>query len=98
MLSCATSSFRKRSSETALLVLDAVLPVVVAELLALTAVVLVMVCVCPVRGATAYWPSCKVLSNNDLAVFMTSTLFWYERDAEIMLTISSTVLTLDWLT
>ena len=29
-----------------------------------------------------------------LAVFITSTLFWYERDAEIMSTISSTLLTL----
>ena len=33
-------------------------------------------------------------SSSDFAVFMTSRLFWYERDAEIMLTISSTALTL----
>ena len=24
----------------------------------------------------AYWPSCSVFSSSDLAVFMTSTLFW----------------------
>jgi hypothetical protein len=29
-----------------------------------------------------------------LAVFITSMLFWYEREAEIMFTISSTALTL----
>ena len=40
------------------------------------------------------WPSWIVLSSSDLAVFITSRLFWYERDAEIMLTISSTALTL----
>ena len=32
--------------------------------------------------------------SNSFEVFMTSTLFWYEREAEIMLTISSTGLTL----
>ena len=31
--------------------------------------------------------------SSDLAVFMTSMLFWYEREAEIMLTISSTAFT-----
>ena len=41
-----------------------------------------------------YWPSRSVASIISLAVFITSTLFWYERDAEIMSTISSTVLTL----
>ena len=40
------------------------------------------------------WPSWIVFSSSDLAVFITSRLFWYERDAEIMLTISSTALTL----
>ena len=41
-----------------------------------------------------YCPICRVLSSSDLAVFMTSTLFWYEREAEIMFTISSTAFTL----
>src|SRR5206468_5812068 len=45
-------------------------------------------------GPSYDWPICKVLSSSVFAVFMTSTLFWYERDAEIMLTISSTALTL----
>ena len=40
------------------------------------------------------WPSCSVFSSRLLAVFITSMLFWYEREAEIMLTISSTALTL----
>ncbi len=38
-------------------------------------------------------PSLSVASIISFAVFMTSTLFWYERDAEIMSTISSTVFT-----
>src|SRR5690606_36495524 len=44
------------------------------------------------RGS--YSPIRSVLSISWWAVFMTSTLFWYEREAEIMLTISSTTLTL----
>ncbi len=36
----------------------------------------------------------SVFFTSDLAVFSTSTLFWYERDAEIILTISSTTFTL----
>ena len=40
------------------------------------------------------WPICSVFCSSVLAVFITSTLFWYEREAEIMLTISSTGLTL----
>ena len=32
-------------------------------------------------------------SSSSFEVFITSTLFWYERDAEIMFTISSTALT-----
>ena len=45
-------------------------------------------------GGGQPWPSCSVFCSRVRAVFMTSTLFWYERDAEIMLTISSTALTL----
>ncbi len=45
-----------------------------------------------------YWPICRVLRSSVLAVFMTSTLFWYEREAEIMFTISSTAFTLEWFT
>ncbi|MCY1558279.1 hypothetical protein D9M68_952000 [compost metagenome] len=41
-----------------------------------------------------YWPIVSVLSIMFLAELSTSTLAWYERDAEIMLTISSTGLTL----
>ncbi len=41
----------------------------------------------------SYWPSRRVASIISFAVFITSTLFWYEREAEIMSTISSTVLT-----
>src|SRR5690606_12490606 len=40
-----------------------------------------------------YCPSRSVANIISFAVFMTSTLFWYERAAEIMLTSSSTVLT-----
>ncbi len=47
-----------------------------------------------VRVPSVHWPSCKVLSSSVLAVFMTSMLFWYEREAEIMFTISSTAFTL----
>ena len=39
-------------------------------------------------------PSWIVFSRSVFAVFITSRLFWYDRDAEIMLTISSTALTL----
>src|SRR5690606_18146595 len=48
------------------------------------------------RGS--YSPIRRVLSISCRAVFMTSTLFWYEREAEIMFTISSTTLTLLWVT
>ncbi|MNW20424.1 hypothetical protein D3C71_2208190 [compost metagenome] len=51
-----------------------------------------------VGSPEGYWPICRVLRSSVLAVFMTSTLFWYEREAEIMLTISSTALTLECVT
>jgi hypothetical protein len=35
-------------------------------------VVLVIMVACPEN----YWPICRVLSSSDLAVFITSTLFW----------------------
>ena len=95
LASCATSNLRKRSSDRSAFV-PAALVLVVALVLPLTAVVVVMVVFRAKCGV--YWPICSVLSSSDLAVFMTSTLFWYEREAEIMLTISSTVLTLDWFT
>jgi hypothetical protein len=40
------------------------------------------------------WPICSVFCSRLRAVLMTSTLFWYEREAEIMFTISSTGFTL----
>ena len=36
----------------------------------------VNIAVCLLVFLSAYWPSCKVLSNSVFAVFMTSTLFW----------------------
>ena len=47
-----------------------------------------------ISGNMVYCPRFSVLSSRVFAVFMISALFWYEREAEIMLTISSTVLTL----
>ena len=41
-----------------------------------------------------YCPMVSVLSNSVFEVFITCTLSWYERDAEIMFTISSTTFTL----
>lgn len=99
---CATSSLRKRSCSPVLLLALTLLVLLVAVLAAVLAVVELMAVLMAVRflkeGGRAYWPICRVLSSSDLAVFMTSTLFWYEREAEIMLTISSTALTLEWLT
>src|SRR5262249_44507079 len=43
-----------------------------------------------VMGFVRYLPSSSVLSINCLALFMTSTSFWYAREAEIMFTSSST--------
>jgi len=45
-----------------------------------------------------HWPRFRVLSSRVLVVFIISTLDWYEREAEIMLTISSTTLTLGMVT
>ncbi len=80
LLICATSSLRKRSSLPASLRVETVLDAVAVQ--------------AQCRDRTHDWPICKVFINRLLAVFMTSRLFWYEREAEIMLTISSTVLTL----
>jgi len=38
-------------------------------------------------------PICNVLSSSVFAVFMSSALVWYEREAEIMFTISSITFT-----
>ena len=40
-----------------------------------------------------YWPMASVFCTSDLIAFITSALFWYDREAEIMLTISSTTFT-----
>jgi hypothetical protein len=75
LLSCATSSFRNRSCAAAGSVLVRGLGAAV------------VVAVLPVAAGDAgdhggfswnpaYWPICRVLSSSDLAVFMTSTLFW----------------------
>ena len=91
LLSCATSSFRKRSCAA----LGSVVELPFVEVVAAPASsALVSIGVMNM----AYCPICRVLSSSVLAVFMTSTLFWYEREAEIMLTISSTAFTLEWLT
>ncbi len=89
---CATSSLRKRSEVTvasfalAAAGVELTATSLVVDAGALTAMVVL-------RGDQP-WPSCSVFSSSDLAVFITSRLFWYEREAEIMLTISSTALTL----
>ncbi len=89
---CATSSFRNRSDVTvaslalAAAGLEVTLTSLVVEVGALTAMAF------SVRSLQL--PSWIVFSSSVFAVFITSRLFWYERDAEIMLTISSTGLTL----
>ena len=93
LFNCATSSLRKRSCMAAgSLVALAEAPVLVVAVVPMG--LRIMACF---RRAV-YWPICRVLSSSVLAVFMTSTLFWYEREAEIMLTISSTAFTLEWVT
>ena len=97
LFSCATSSFRNRSCAAAGSVLGSealVLPVVVPAVVWVGLMIMRISPGCRVL----YWPICRVLRSSDLAVFMTSTLFWYEREAEIMLTISSTAFTLEWFT
>jgi hypothetical protein len=106
--SCVTSSFRNRSPDSSLLVaIELASPLELAGVAGgeETAGTVLMGVLGQVQGlgqkvnrrwlgSDRHCPICKVLSNRLLAVFMTSTLFWYEREAEIMFTISSTALTL----
>ena len=46
----------------------------------------------------SYCPIVRVFSSNVFAVFIMSTLFWYEREAEIISTISSTTFTFGMVT
>ena len=89
---CATSSFRKVS---ALTVEFAALEAAGVELTMTSGVdVAALTLMASFLQVVSQLPSWMVLSSSVLAVFMTSRLFWYEREAEIMLTISSTALTL----
>ena len=50
------------------------------------------------HGRFPYCPIVKVFSSKVFAVFIMSTLFWYEREAEIISTISSTTFTFGMVT
>ena len=88
---CATSSFRKVSALTVWL--DA-LEAAGVELTMTSGVDAAALTLMASFLQVSQLPSWMVLSSSVFAVFMTSRLFWYEREAEIMLTISSTALTL----
>ena len=99
--SCVASSFRKALAlptavlpDPSELADEVALPALVVALRAANGSVLATVLVMGALVGSQPWPSCRVLGNRLLAVFITSMLFWYEREAEIMSTISSTGLTL----
>ena len=95
---CATSSFRKRSSvpaaESVEAAVEDALEGALAPLAAAAEAAALEVSMVATRCILRHWPSCSVLASSCWVVFITSMLFWYERDAEIMFTISSMTLTL----
>lgn len=94
---CATSSFMNVFCRSLPLVMASWLPEVVLEVLVVLPVELTVMFVSRWECAV-YWPRVRALEAIVLVVLATSTLAWYERDAEIMLTISSTTSTFGMVT